>query len=70
LSVSFGHGTPDFYGELIRGSRCLATVVFRCFQLPKGLLKGSKTAKIVLGKQHPLTTFLETVKTPKKAADA
>jgi len=64
------HGTPDFYGESIRRSRCLPTVVFRCFQLPKGILKGSKAAKIVLGKQHPLTTFVETVKTPKKSAHA
>jgi hypothetical protein len=33
-------------------------------------LKGTKAAKIVVGKQHPPTTFFETVQTPKKAADA
>jgi hypothetical protein len=30
----------------------------------------SETAKIVVRMQHPPTTFLETVRTPKKAADA
>jgi hypothetical protein len=61
---------PDFYGRLIRGCRRPAAMVSAAFQVPVASSKGTKTAEIVLGKQHPRTTFLETVKTPKKAAHA
>jgi hypothetical protein len=64
---------PDFYGGLIRHSRCQAAVVSAVFRVPSASqvqLEGTKTAEIVPGKQHPPTTSFETVQTPKKAADA
>jgi hypothetical protein len=42
----------------------------RCFTGFECHLVDTGTVKIVVGMQHPLTTFSETARTPKKAADA
>ncbi|MDO9296905.1 hypothetical protein [Bradyrhizobium sp.] len=58
-------------------SPALRLATRRSFAVPIGLpmclsrhWKPPKTVKIVVGMQHPKTTFPETAPTPKKAADA
>jgi hypothetical protein len=56
-------------GRLIRQIIQAGHAVDPCFVGSTSRLPDTKTAKIVVRMQHPLTTSSETVRTPKKAAD-
>jgi hypothetical protein len=61
--------TKDFCGAVDSAAAQARVQLAPVFAGSRCRLADTTTAKIVVGMQHPLTTFPETGRTPKKAAD-